>query len=162
MVAGGGNVMTHGLHGEAWDRRNFWGLQSIHPLKTGYRMKVRFVVWKIISRLQNYCNHSFDVIMITMIPCLKVKCFFFLRRKSQEKDLRKKIYGYEALNNTERARLWKVWGKVWLQNIFGTCREGAWNVYFDVFWLAEVFLILNLLWFIILYPSISFAFPSTA
>jgi hypothetical protein len=26
----------------------------------------------------------------------------------QEKDLRKKIYGYEALNNTERARLWKV------------------------------------------------------
>lgn len=25
----------------------------------------------------------------------------------KEKDLRKKIYGYEALNNTERARLWK-------------------------------------------------------
>ena len=26
----------------------------------------------------------------------------------QEKDLRKKIYGYEALNNTARARLWTV------------------------------------------------------
>ena len=25
--------------------------------------------------------------------------------------MRKKIYGYEALNNTERARLWKVWGE---------------------------------------------------
>lgn len=30
----------------------------------------------------------------------------------QEKDLRKKIYGYEALNNTERARLWKVHWRV--------------------------------------------------
>lgn len=35
--------------------------------------------------------------------------------------MRKKIYGYEALNNTERARLWKVSGE-------GLVAKHLWNV----------------------------------
>lgn len=117
-------------------------------------MKVRFVVWKIISRLQNYCNHSFDVIMITMIPCLKVK-FSFCEEKVRRKICVRISMATKPWTTLRELAFGRCGGKVWLQNIFGKCREGMSLVLKCEFWcILAGWSFLNIE-FIVIYHSLS-------
>ena len=45
---------------------------------------------------------------MSIIRCKTYAVAFVSVDFCQEKELRSKIFGYEALNNTERQRLWKA------------------------------------------------------
>ena len=89
-----------------------------------------------------------------MIPCLKVK-FFFCEEKVRRKICVRRSMAMKPWTTLRELAFGRCGGKVWLQNIFGTCREGMSLVLKCVFWCILAGWSLFNIEFVVIYHSLS-------